>query len=211
METSANAKRQPPLTIGLTGGIGSGKTTATDRFKSFGIQVIDADVIARQLSERADVEAQIKSHFGPDVSTPEGKLNRKKVREIIFQEPDLKKWLERLLFPLIHSRIQSERENAHSPYVIVSAPLLLESRFNEDLCNRVLVVDVPESLQLARTRQRDQIPEALAKQMMQHQFSREKRLKYADDVIENHLDLGYLQTQVNALHKKYLEMSRGYQ
>ncbi len=192
--------------IGVTGGIGSGKTAATDRFQTHGITVVDADLASRVIVEpgRPALEA-IAEHFGDGVIAADGSLDRRALREIVFADPEQRKWLERLTHPLIGQEILSQIKASVSPYTILASPLLLEGNQHE-MTQRVLVVDVPESLQIERTINRDNTDEAGVKAIIAAQMPRQKRLDRADDVIVNDQDLDHLHQQVDRLHQHYLEL-----
>ena len=192
--------------IGVTGGIGSGKTAATDRFQTHGITVVDADLASRVIVEpgRPALEA-IAEHFGDGVIAADGSLDRRALREILFADPEQRKWLERLTHPLIGQEILSQIKASVSPYTILASPLLLEGNQHE-MTQRVLVVDVPESLQIERTINRDNTDEAGVKAIIAAQMPRQKRLDKADDVIVNDQDLDHLHQQVDRLHQHYLEL-----
>ena len=192
--------------IGVTGGIGSGKTAATDRFQTHGITVVDADLASRVIVEpgRPALEA-IAEHFGDGVIAADGSLDRRALREIVFADPEQRKWLERLTHPLIGQEILSQIKASVSPYTILASPLLLEGNQHE-MTQRVLVVDVPESLQIERTINRDNTDEAGVKAIIAAQMPRQKRLDKADDVIVNDQDLDHLHQQVDRLHQHYLEL-----
>lgn len=192
--------------IGVTGGIGSGKTAATDRFQTHGITVVDADLASRVIVEpgRPALEA-IAEHFGDGVIAADGSLDRRALREIVFADPEQRQWLERLTHPLIGQEILSQIKASVSPYTILASPLLLEGNQHE-MTQRVLVVDVPESLQIERTINRDNTDEAGVKAIIAAQMPRQKRLDKADDVIVNDQDLDHLHQQVDRLHQHYLEL-----
>lgn len=192
--------------IGVTGGIGSGKTAATDRFQTHGITVVDADLASRVIVEpgRPALEA-IAEHFGDRVIAADGSLDRRALREIVFADPEQRQWLERLTHPLIGQEILSQIKASVSPYTILASPLLLEGNQHE-MTQRVLVVDVPESLQIERTINRDNTDEAGVKAIIAAQMPRQKRLDRADDVIVNDQDLDHLHQQVDRLHQHYLEL-----
>ena len=177
------------LTIGLTGGIGSGKSTVAKLFHKRGIAIIDADVIARQVVKKGSLALDaIKAHFG-DAFLYDGKLNRQRLREHIFNHPQDKEWLERLLHPLIRQAMLKEINNSNSPYCLLVIPLLIENLPNP-LVKRILLVDAPEALQLARATERDKAHEDEIKKIIAAQIARDKRLMQADDVIlnEGHLE-----------------------
>ena len=190
--------------VGVTGGIGSGKSAATAEFEKLGITIVDADVVARQVVMPGTPCLQaIAEHFGNQLLTEGGELNRKALRQRVFSNPQEKEWLNKLLHPAIREEIISQLEQADSPYVILSAPLLLENGL-EKYCQRVLVIDVPESLQISRTIQRDDSPKKEVEAIMKAQLSRSERLKKANDVLNNDGSLEQLEQQVLQLHQRYL-------
>ena len=193
--------------VGVTGGIGSGKTAATDRFAALGIGVVDADIASRVVVEPGmPALARIAAHFGADILRDDGALDRAALRKIIFADPAEKTWLERLLHPLIAEEIQRQLHTVTSPYVIFVSPLLTESSQHE-FCDRILVIDAPENMQLQRTMQRDNNDAAQVQRIIASQASREQRLRHADDVIENTGSLDHLAQQVAALHERYLGLA----
>lgn len=199
------------FTIGLTGGIGSGKSEVSRRFASHGISIVDADEIAREVVlPGQSALREIAARFGPDVITATGVLNRAKLRDIIFFDKEAKAWLESLLHPQINRLIRSRLALAESPYVILVSPLLLEAA-QHNLVDRVLVVDASETLQMARANQRDKAGAENIKAIMANQLSREERLARADDVIHNLGDLASLDAQVAALHQQYLTLAQNHQ
>ncbi|WP_417437337.1 dephospho-CoA kinase [Idiomarina abyssalis] len=190
--------------VGVTGGIGSGKSAATAEFEKLGITVVDADVVARQVVMPGTPCLQaIAEHFGNQLLTEGGELNRKALRQRVFSNPREKEWLNKLLHPAIRQELISQLEQADSPYVILSAPLLLENGL-EKYCQRVLVVDAPEPLQISRTIQRDDSPKKEVEAIMKAQLSRSERLKKANDVLNNDGSLEQLEQQVLQLHQRYL-------
>lgn len=194
--------------VGLTGGIGSGKTAVSDRFSELGIKVVDADVCARIVVEPGKPALRsIVEHFGNDVLNPDGSLDRAKLRQIVFADEPARKWLETLLHPLIFDEMWSQLQSAESPYAILVSPLLIEAG-QTALCQRVLVVDVPEDIQLARATARDANSAEQIKAIMATQASRSLRLEKADDVITNDSDLATLQQRVDTVHQQYLAMTR---
>ena len=196
------------LVIGVTGGIGSGKTAATDHFKALGITVVDADLASRVVVEPGRPALQaIAEHFGADVIAEDGTLNRRALREIVFANPDERIWLERLTHPLIAQEILQQIQASQSPYTILASPLLLESSQSR-LVQRVLVIDVPEELQIARTTSRDNTNAEGVKAIIAAQMKRQDRLAKADDIIVNDKSLAELYAAVEALHQKYLEMAK---
>ena len=197
--------------IGVTGGIGSGKTAVSDHFESLGVTVVDADVASRTVVEIGKPAlAQIAQHFGEDILLEDGALDRAKLRSAIFKDESERQWLEALLHPLIRDEIIAGLEASTSAYALLVSPLLVESGQNQ-LTRRVLVVDVPEELQLARTVERDNNPEAQVKAIMAAQASRQQRADSADDVILNDGTLTELQDRVEALHQRYSELAAQHQ
>ena len=197
-----------PLIIGLTGGIGSGKSEASRRFAERGVAVVDADVVAREVVEPgAPALIQIAAHFGSDILDADGHLNRSKLRAIIFSNPAEKQWLESLLHPIINTEIRYQLAKATSPYSILASPLLLETQ-QFQLVDRVLVIDTSEQLQLERATHRDKNNEAQIKAIMQTQLSRQERCARATDIINNHGSIDELDMQVEKLHQRYLELAQ---
>ena len=193
--------------VGLTGGIGSGKSAVSERFEKLGIRVVDADLASRAVVEpgRPALKA-IEAHFGPEVINPDGTLNRAALRKRVFDDEAERRWLEALTHPLINDYIAEELARADSPYVILAHPLLVETG-QTGICQRVLVVDVPEELQVKRTMARDDNPESQVRAIMAAQASREERLAAADDVIVNDRDLAHLDEEVARLHHHYLKLA----
>ena len=195
------------FTIGLTGGIGSGKSAASERFSRLGIDVVDADDVARAaVTTGSDALAEIGAHFGLDILLASGELNRPRLREIIFSQPEQKEWLESLLHPIINATIRTKLTAATSQYVILSSPLLLETQQHQ-LVDRILVVDTSEQLQLERAGLRDRNNEAQIKAIMNNQLSRLDRCNRANDIIQNHGDIVELDEQISKLHELYLELA----
>ena len=206
MTDSKNSKR---LIIGLTGGIGSGKTAATDLFAAQGIDIVDADIVARQVvTPGAPALESIKAEFGDEYIDAEGQLNRAKLRALVFSDESAKHKLNAIMQPAIRTELLDQLNQAKSQYVILSAPLLLENGL-ESYCQRVLVVDVPEALQVQRATNRDSVNEEQIKSIISSQIDRPTRLTKADDVIDNSGSLSELKIQVNQLHKKYLTLADG--
>lgn len=204
--THDSVKLAGKLIIGVTGGIGSGKTAATDMFAALGITVVDADLMSRRVVEPGrPALTQIAAHFGPRILLPDGSLDRRALRQIIFQDTTAKTWLEQLLHPLIRAEIIKALQDSTSPYTILASPLLLETD-QQQLCSRVLVIDAPESLQISRTVSRDNTSDDGVKAIMGTQLSRAARLARADDVIVNDKDLPALQTAVRVQHQHYMDL-----
>jgi len=196
-----------PLIIGLTGGIGSGKSTVSKLFNSLGAQIIDADEISRTLVSRGTPQfEQITAHFGPEILENDGSLNRARLREIIFHNYKEKQWLENLLHPAIQAIIMDQVARVETSYVILVVPLLLESG-NYRFVDRIAVVDVPESVQLARVMNRDGSNKALAEKILASQVNRESRLNAADDIIDNNSSLEALEARVKELHDTYSQFT----
>jgi dephospho-CoA kinase len=195
--------------IGLTGGIGSGKSAAADAFEKLGATVVDTDAIAHELTGPGGAAvAEIARQFGRAFIDASGAMDRKRMRDLVFADAEEKQRLEALLHPMI--RAESERRIAAAAgcYVIYVVPLLVESPGHRERVARVLVVDCPEALQISRVRQRSMLPEAQVKRIIASQIKRERRLAAADDVIDNSGDLAALHQQVRALHEKYLALAK---
>lgn len=193
--------------VGLTGGIGSGKTTVADLFAEHGIVLVDADIIAREVvAKGSDGLRQIRDKFGPQMLTPEGTLDRAALREQIFHHPQDREWLNALLHPMIRTRMLQQITAASSPYVIMVVPLLFENGLDK-LVHRTLVVDISPKLQLQRTIERDKVSKEQVQNIINSQSDRQTRLDKADDVIDNQGDVTALQSQVLALHNKYLQLA----
>jgi dephospho-CoA kinase len=192
------------LVVGITGGIGSGKSAVTDYLETLGITVVDADKVARVVVEPGTSGlAAITEHFGMDVLLANGGLDRAALRKIVFDNHNERKVLEEITHPRIRDEIIRQLSEASSPYVVLSSPLLLESGQNS-LADYVVVVDVPEEVQLKRTMARDDNSEALVKQIMAAQLDRQTRLSRADASIMNDTSLEELYERVEALHEDLL-------
>lgn len=193
---------------GLTGGIGSGKTAASDHFASLGIDVIDADVVAREVVQPGSTALQsIADYFGAEYIDDDGSLNRALLRRRIFSHKEDKDWLESLLHPLIATSIRRQLEDASSAYAILVSPLLLETEQHK-LCNRILLIDSPEALQISRTMSRDNNPREQVESIIANQASRSTRQKQADDIISNDGTLKELFEKVELIHQSYMELSQ---
>ncbi len=194
--------------VGLTGGIGSGKTAVSDTFKSLGVDIIDADVASRIVVEKGQPALrQIAEHFGKDILQKDGTLDRALLREKVFAEPKEREWLEKLLHPLIYQTLNRLLSEASSEYAILVSPLLVETGQNK-LTQRILVVDVPEQLQIERAVARDNNNEQQVRVIIAAQADRNQRLAYADDVITNDQDISFLHAEVKKLHLQYLQMAK---
>ena len=197
--------------VGLTGGIGSGKSTIAELFAELGVPVIDADIVARQVVEKGSpLLQQIVAHFGTEMLLENGELNRAALREKVFNHETEKQWLNQLLHPAIRTEMLNQLAQQRAPYCIFMVPLLIENKLTA-LCQRELVVDVSEQTQLTRASQRDNNQLALIKNIMQSQVSRSERLQHADDVINNDADLSeslpQLKQKVLDLHHHYLQLA----
>jgi len=194
------------MIIGLTGGIGSGKTAVSDSFESLGIDVVDADLASRVVVQKGKpCLLKIAQHFGEDILTKEAELDRAKLREIIFKSEEEKNWLESLLHPAIANQIQDELNASKSPYTILVSPLLLETN-QKDFCSKVLAVDVPVETQIERTLKRDGVSKEQVQAIINSQISRNDRLNLADEVIVNDGTLEDLEIAVKILHEKFLSL-----
>lgn len=197
-----------PLRIALTGGIGAGKSTIASKFQVLGVPIIDSDVISRTIVEPGSIcLAAITDKFGSDVLTSEGKLDRDKLRNLIFNNLESKKELEEILHPVIYQEIETQINSVKYPYCLIVVPLLIETG-SIDKFDRVLVVDIPEDMQITRTTERDKTSNSLIMNIIKSQVNREQRLKYADDIIDNSLGTYELSKTVSNLHKKYLKLSQ---
>src|SRR5919198_230393 len=194
------------LLIGLTGGIGTGKSTVCKLFAERGVAVIEADEIAKELVVPAQPVLQaIVREFGKSIIDAQGRLRRDRLRSIIFSDPERRKQLEKLLHPLILEEMLSRANKAGGSYCILCIPLLIETA-QSSAVDRVIVVDAPEALQIQRVIERDHLTIDEIKAIMQAQASREERLEAADDIIVNDSDITKLAEQVEALHQKYLAL-----
>ncbi|NDJ83180.1 dephospho-CoA kinase [Vibrio campbellii] len=195
--------------IGLTGGIASGKTTVANLFKQqFKIDIVDADIVAREVVEPGTPGLNaIIEHFGVDIVRDDQMLDRAKLRERIFSNPEEKTWLNGLLHPMIREKMIEDLEQVTSDYALLVIPLLIENKL-DSLCDRVLVVDVDPQTQISRTVKRDNVSEDQAKAILASQASREQRLALADDVVKNNPDDPDLLLQITDLHEKYLAMCK---
>ena len=192
------------MIIGLTGGIGSGKTAVSETFEKLGITVVDADLASRVVVEKGKpCLEEIAKHFGNDILNENDELNRAKLREIIFNSDSEKLWLESLLHPAIAEQIKDELNASKSPYTILVSPLLLETN-QRDFCDKVLVVDVPIELQMERTIKRDGVSEDQVKSIIKSQINRDERLQLADEIILNEGSIEDLEMIVRELHEKLI-------
>jgi dephospho-CoA kinase len=195
-------------TVGLTGGIGSGKSAAAQVFEELGAAVIDTDAIAHTLTAPGGAAiAPIRAAFGPEYVTPEGALARSRMRELVFAEAAKKRQLEAILHPMIRERANELALAARAPYVILVVPLLIESGDYRRRCQRILVVDCAEELQVSRVMARSGLSAAQVRAIIASQVARDARLAAADDVIDNSGDPAQLRREVQALHARYLRLA----
>lgn len=195
------------LRIGLTGGIGSGKSTVCRLFAAYGVPIIDADEVSRELVEPGQPAlAAILDYFGETLLTHEGRLDRARLRALIFAQPQQRQKLEALLHPLIRQRMLQLAQATSAPYLIFAIPLLVESGW-QALVDRILVVDSPVELQYLRTAERDRTSRSQVEAIIATQAPREARLNLADEIIDNSGDMAHLQRQVEQLHQRYLRMA----
>lgn len=191
--------------LGLTGGIGCGKTVVSNIFEELGVTVVDADIIARQVvAPNSDGLNAIVKHFGQDILLPDGTLNRAELRSKIFSNNENKEWLNALLHPLIRIKILTDLSNAKSAYVVLVAPLLFENNLDK-YCNRTLLIDVPIATQIERTAKRDNTSIEQVKSIIAAQMPRNEKQQKADDILNNNRDLSIVRTELVVLHKNYLQ------
>ncbi|MEM9243419.1 MAG: dephospho-CoA kinase [Pseudomonadota bacterium] len=200
-----NSHRNKPLVVGLTGGIGSGKSEVAALFEALGALVIDADQLAYALlmPEQPNYTAVIQK-LGNTILDEQQRINRRKLRQLIFKDAELKKWLEELLHPRIRERMKQLIQQCDAPYCILVIPLLIENLPNP-LVDRILVVDVDPMIQKQRVEQRDQLDSQQIDRIINAQASREQRVAHADDVIDNSGNLAQLRQQVEQLHHHYYD------
>ena len=195
--------------VGLTGGIGSGKSRAADAFAALGVEVIDTDAIAHQLTAPGGAAlGAIIEAFGPDAIDANGAMDRSRMRERVFRDPPARQRLEAILHPMIRIESQRRLAAATAPYVVLVVPLLVESPGYRDRVQRVLVVDCAENQQVERVGARSKLTPAEVQRIIAAQVPRARRLAAADDVIDNSGDIEALEAQVPGLHRRYLELAR---
>ncbi|MDR9828461.1 dephospho-CoA kinase [Vibrio sp. FNV 38] len=194
--------------VGITGGIASGKTTVADLFhEHFAIDIVDADIIARQVVEpKTQGLNAIIDKFGDAVLQNDGSLDRRKLRDIVFSQPEEKQWLNQTLHPLIRQKMKQQIEQANSNYVLLVVPLLVEGGL-QSMTDSVLVVDVDEKTQLERTMKRDKVSREQALNIVNSQANRQERLAIADDIIKNNDHTDNLLPQIEQLHAKFVALS----
>ncbi|MBC7008987.1 dephospho-CoA kinase [Pseudoalteromonas sp. BZK2] len=192
--------------LGLTGGIGSGKSAISAMFEELGIQVVDADIVAREVVEPGSTGLEkITEHFCDEILTTDGSLDRAKLRAIIFADESQKQWLNNLLHPLIRESMLAQLQQATSQYVILVAPLLFENGLDQ-FCDHTLLIDVPVEVQITRTTARDNISVELAKQIIASQMPRADKQQKATDTLDNNRLLSEVKIDVQKLHEKYLTL-----
>jgi len=197
-----------PLRVGLTGGIASGKSAAAAAFARRGVPVIDTDQLAREVVEPGQPAlAAVVAEFGADLLREDGRLDRRRLRALVFADAARRKRLEAILHPAIRMALAARVATVTAPYVVIAIPLLVESGLGDSV-ERVLVVDCPPALQLARLAARDGETSVAAAAILAAQASREQRLAAADDVLDNTGTLAALDAQVDALHERYLALAR---
>lgn len=196
------------LKIGLTGGIGCGKTTVADLFAAKGVPVLDADVISRELVEPGQPALhEIARHFGPEVLA-EGRLDRTRLRRLIFAQPEARQWLESLIHPLVYQTMARRIADLATPYCLLVVPLLLETG-QRGFVDRLLVVDCSPEIQRCRVKARDGSDDAEVDRILAAQMSRQDRLAAADEVVDNSLGPDVLSAQIDRLHRHFLNMNQG--
>lgn len=194
--------------VGLTGGIGSGKTTVANIFHELGVQSVDADLVAREVVMPGEPALDaIVQHFGQAILHPDGQLDRAALRARIFANEAEKQWLNQLLHPQIRQRLLQQLQSCTTSYALLIAPLLLENKL-QIYTDRVLVVDIPEELQLSRTVQRDQVTPEQVRNILSSQLARAERLALADDILLNTIPVSELKPQIQQLHLSYQQFAK---
>ena len=198
----------PVLSVGLTGGIGCGKSTVADLFAALGATIVDTDVIAHALTApQGAAMPAIVAEFGPDFAQPDGALDRARMRTLVFSDATARARLEAILHPRIRAATEAAGQAATGAYVIYVVPLLIESGSWRERVTRVLAIDCSEDTQVARVMQRSHLSADEVRAIMATQVTRARRLAEADDVVDNDAGLDALRTQVQALHERYLALS----
>ena len=204
---SLHPSPEATLIVGLTGGIGSGKSTVAEAFRQLGIETVDADQASRAVVEPGmPALTAISEHFGADILLPDGNLNRAALRQIVFSDPQQKQWLESLLHPLIRDWIVQQLQAAESPYVILESPLLFETD-QVQLVDTTLLVDVPVALQIERACARDGNQADQIQRIIDAQLPRETKLSRAQLVLDNSLPMDTLAARVEQLHQTFLQLA----
>ncbi len=197
-----------PLTIGLTGGIGSGKSTVCQQFAALGVPIINTDLIARDVVSTGQPALQaLQHHFGTIILNSDGSLNRQELRQIIFKDRQQKSYVEELLHPLILQQLQQQLRDITAPYVIIEIPLLIEAGWQSHV-DQILVVDLPEELQIERLMMRSELDKNSLEQIISSQISRSERVNHADQLIDNSGNLNEIFQQVSELHQLYLQLAQ---
>ena len=197
-----------PLSIGLTGGIASGKSTVAVCFENLGIDVIDADQVSRDLVEPGQPALDsITEHFGVEILDHDGRLNRRLLRELVFNNPHKRAELERIMHPAIRNEVKLRQQNCQSVYCLLMVPIMVKTGMHK-MVSRLLVVDIPPQTQIERLIRRDDIDKALASKMLAAQETREERLAAADDVLFNEISPDNLPFWVGKLHAAYERLAR---
>ncbi len=195
--------------VGLTGGIGSGKSTVASQFSELGVPVIDTDALSHQLTQPGGtVIPAIQAVFGKEYIDAAGALDRAKMRQLVFSDTSAKHKLEEILHPLIFAQAKSQAESSSAPYILFVVPLLFETASFRDWMNRTITVDCSEETQLARVSRRNGMSEQTARAIMAQQLSRSQRLRLTDDTIHNEGDLAALRVQVHQLNQHYLSLAK---
>jgi len=199
----------PPFTVGLTGGIGSGKSTVADMFAARGATIVDTDQIAHSLTApHGPAMPAIVAAFGPEFADASGAMDRARMRSLVFADPGAKARLEAILHPMIRNASLAAAAAATGDYVMFAVPLLIESGTWRERVSRILAVDCPEQLQIARVMARNGLPEAQVRAIMAAQVSRDQRRAAADDIIVNDAGIDALAPQIERLHQLYLAFSK---
>lgn len=204
-------ERPPALIVALTGGVAAGKSAVARRFEALGAPVHDADVAAREVIARgSEGLAQVAAAFGADVLDDSGQLDRPAMRRRVFADPGARRALEAIIHPRVRTWLRERALTERAPYCLLAIPLLAENSAHYRWVDRVLLVDAPESVQLARLMARDGIDEPLAQRMIDQQASRAERIALADDVIENNDYEDALDDAVASLHRRYLDLAKAH-
>lgn len=194
--------------VGLTGGIGSGKSTVANLFAELGVPVIDTDIISHQLTQADGIAiAEIQSVFGADYLDATGALNRAKMRQLVFSDESAKQQLEKILHPLILAQAKIQAGSSTAPYVLIVVPLLFETPDYQNWLSHIIVVDCSEETQIERVSKRNNLNEQTVRAIMAQQLSRAQRLKFANDIIFNEGTITDLSLQISQLHQRFLKLS----
>lgn len=203
----SSGQNSTPMSVGLTGGIASGKSTVADMFRDLGVPIIDTDVIARDVvAPGQPALVEIRERFGANVIDEDGRLDRRALRAIVFANEDQRRDLESILHPRIRQEARNQVAQTSGPYHIIVVPLLVESPMRSDM-DRILLVDCPEEIQLSRLLQRDAESAPQAQRMIDAQATRAERQAIANDIVSNGDDLTSTREQVESLHTRYLALA----